>query len=91
MTVGSMTVVNLVVKQFADERVFKKSDDNVANALATATVPEQEKVSLAKTTPDFSEQLMFTFIVQFEEKDDHLVLNQYLNNVFVKTRFFDCI
>jgi hypothetical protein len=50
MTVGSMTVVNLVVKKFTDERVLKKADDNVANALANATAQEEEKVSLAKTT-----------------------------------------
>ncbi len=33
---------------------------------------------------------MLTFIARLE-KDGHLVLNQYLNNARVTTRFYDCI
>jgi hypothetical protein len=34
---------------------------------------------------------MLTYIARLEERDGHLVLNQYLNNARVTTRFFDCI
>jgi hypothetical protein len=60
-------------------------------ALAALKAQEEEKTRLAKTTPDFSEQLMLTYIARLEERDGHLVLNQYLNNARVTTRFFDCI
>jgi hypothetical protein len=82
---------HLAAKQLADERALKQADDNVASALAALKAQEEEKARLAKATPDFSEQLMLTYIARLEERDGHLVLNQYLNNARVTTRFFDCI
>jgi flagellar motility protein MotE (MotC chaperone) len=82
---------HLAAKQLADERALKQADDNVASALASLKAQEEEKVRLAKATPDFSETLMLTYIARLEERDGHLVLNQYLNNARVTTRFFDSI
>lgn len=46
---------------------------------------------LTKTTPDFPEHLVLTYITRLEQKEDHLVLNLFLNNVRVLTRFYDCL
>ena len=53
---------HLAAKQLADERTLKQADDNVASALVSLKTQEEEKVRLGKDTPDFSEQLMLTYI-----------------------------
>ncbi len=82
---------HLAVKQLVDERAVKQADDNVASALASLKAQEEDTVRFAKATPDFSEQLMLTYIARLEERDGQLVLNQYLNNARVTTRFYDSI
>ena len=46
---------------------------------------------VTKATPDFPEYMIVVHVAQLEETTGHLVLNPFLNNALVFTRFFDCL
>ena len=84
-------VSHVAVKQLVDERALKKAEENADITLVTAKTQDEEKVSLAKVTPDFPEHMIVVNVAQLEETTGHLVLNPFLNNARVFTRFFVCL
>lgn len=82
---------HLAAKQLADERALKMASDTAASALALAKAQEEERVRLAKATPDFPEHLVLAYIARLEEIEGHMVLNPFLNNARVMTKVYDCI
>ena len=82
---------HVAAKQLVDERALKKANEDAALALAAAKAQDEEKVRLAKATPDFPEHMIVTYVAQLEGTTGHLVLNPFLNNARVCTRFYDAL
>ena len=49
---------HVTAKQLVDERTLKKTDEDDTLTLATVKAQDEEKVSLAKVTPDFPEHMI---------------------------------